>query len=197
MTKNIYFFRHGETAANLELKLMGGRSDSPLTEKGIAQAKQLAKVVQTLPLDVLFVSSNTRAQETAALLNATKSLPAVITPEIKEQDFGLMTGVYLKDIPAEVDAAYRDDPYHFHHQEGESIDDVKIRVGKFLDQLAKDSSYQNIGIVTHENVIRAAIAYMRNIDREVLLMKIPHCSLTHYFLDNSLTYHAITIGRTY
>ncbi len=197
MTKNIYFFRHGETKANLEQKLMGGRSDSPLTEKGIAEAKSLAKVVQMLPLEVLFVSSNTRAQETAEILTAAKSIPLITSEELKEQDFGLMTNVHIKDIPAEVDAAYREDPYHFHHQEGESLDDVKIRVGKFLERLAKESTYQNIGIVSHENVIRAAIAYMRHIDREVLLMKIPHCSLTHYFLDNSLAYHAIAIGRTY
>lgn len=197
MTKHIYFFRHGETFANKEQKLMGGRSDSPLTEKGIEEAQALAKGVLNLPLDVLFVSANTRAQETAQILLAVKDIPMITSSEIKEQDFGTMTGVLLKDIPPESDAAYREDPYHFHHPEGESLDDVKLRVGAFLKRVTSEDNYQAIGIVTHENVIRAAIAYMKNIDREVLIMKIPHCSMTHYFLDNNQTYYAVTIARTY
>lgn len=197
MTKHIYFFRHGETLANLEQKLMGGRSDSPLTDKGKQEAMNLARAIGDLPLDVIFVSTNQRAQDTAQIITATKRVPVITSEKLKEQDFGLMTGVYLKDIPPEADAAYREDPYHFHHTEGESLDDVKQRVGDFLQQLSRSDDYQHIGIVTHENVIRAAIAYMRNIDREVLLIKIPHCSLTHYFLDNNLTYHAIAVGRLY
>lgn len=196
MTKHIYFFRHGETVANIEQRLMGGRSDSPLTEKGIRQAQSLANALQKVPLEAFFVSSNTRAQETAQILLGARTIPLTLTDALKEQDFGLMTGKLLTEIPTEVDAAYKQDPYYFHHLEGESLDDVKVRVGLFLEHVITQD-YQHIAIVTHENIIKAAIAYMKGFDREAVIMKIPYCSLTHYTLDHNQQYHAITIARCY
>ncbi len=196
MTKHVYFFRHGETQSNLEQRLMGGRSDSPLTEKGIRQAHGLAEALRDLQLDVFFVSSNGRAQETAKVLIGARTVPLVVTEALKEQDFGLMTGKLMSEIPAEIDAAYVQDPYYFHHAEGESLDDVKNRVGAFIEQIMAQE-YQNIAIVTHENVIKAAIAYMKGFDREAVIMRIPYCSMTHYTRDHNKQYHAIAVARSY
>lgn len=196
MTKHIYFFRHGETQANVEQRLMGGRLDSSLTERGIRQAQALAEALKTLELDVFFVSSNTRAQETARILIGSRTVPLVVTEALKEQDFGLITGKLMNEIPASVDAAYIQDPYYFHHVEGESLDDVKMRAGAFMEQIMSQE-YQHIAIVTHENVIKAAIAYMKGFDREAVIMRIPYCSMTHYTRDHNKQYHAIAVARTY
>ncbi|MBI4835805.1 MAG: histidine phosphatase family protein [Candidatus Abawacabacteria bacterium] len=197
MTKHLYLFRHGETVANLEQRLMGGRGDAPLTAKGIAQAQALARKVQGIPLEVLYISSNSRAQETAQILNIDKSIPQIVTETIKEQDFGAMSGYLISQVPVHIDEAYRKDPYYFHHNDGESLDDVKKRVGAFIQKVMRGNQYQHIGLVTHENVIRAAIAYMKGIDREVVALKVPYCSLTHYFLDHKHKYHALAIAECY
>lgn len=100
MIKHLYFIRHAETEANLQQCLMGGRMDSPLTEKGTNQAEALRSQIETLPIEVFYVSTNMRAQNTANILNKNKMIAFVTTDEVKEQDFGDMTGVLLKYIPS-------------------------------------------------------------------------------------------------
>ena len=46
--KTIYIARHGETDANKDMKFQG-HTDNPLNAKGLAQAKELASLVQNLP----------------------------------------------------------------------------------------------------------------------------------------------------
>ena len=49
----LYIARHGETAWNVENKVCG-RTDLPLTEKGLAQAEMLGEQVKDLNLDLSF-----------------------------------------------------------------------------------------------------------------------------------------------
>lgn len=197
MMHHIYFIRHGQTDSNQKNILMGGRADSPLTAEGQAQAQILGKALQNIPFDQVYVSSNTRAQDTAKIIFQGRSLPIIISDLIKEQDFGLMTGKSLSEIPVEVDQVFKEDPYHFAHTEGESLADLKDRVGKFLQTEIESSPFTQIAIVTHENVIKAAVGYMKNLDREITAFKFNYCSINHYLLDQSSQYHAIAINYNY
>ncbi|MBP7057573.1 histidine phosphatase family protein [Candidatus Gracilibacteria bacterium] len=197
MTRHIYFIRHAQTDANHQNILMGGRADSPLTEEGQKSAIVLGKGLRDLPLERVYVSSNTRAQDTAKIIFADRNVPVIVSDQIKEQDFGVMTGTQMKDIPADIDQQYREDPYHFSHKEGESMSALKERVGAFMKSEIERSPYTHIAIVSHENVIRAAIAYMKDIDREVMTMKINNCSITHYIYDEAASYHAVRFNYTY
>ena len=62
----IYFTRHGETVWNVENKICG-MTDSPLTEKGRAQAAQLGEAVKNsgIVLDEILYSPLSRAADTA------------------------------------------------------------------------------------------------------------------------------------
>lgn len=197
MMRHIYFIRHGQTDSNQKNILMGGRADSPLTDDGKEQARMLSRGLQDTAFDRIYVSSNTRAQDTAKIIFEGRSTPVILSNLIKEQDFGLMTGKSLHDIPAAIDQQYKQDPYHFKHAEGESLADLKERVGKFLQTEIEANPFAQIAIVTHENVIKAAIGYMKGLDKEMIALKFNYCSVNHYLLDQSSQYHAVTINYTY
>ena len=68
MTK-IYFIRHGESEANAAGVIAGG-SESPLTEKGIAQAHHEAAVLRekNVVIDTIISSPLSRAYDTAVII---------------------------------------------------------------------------------------------------------------------------------
>lgn len=74
--KPFYMIRHGETVANAA-ELLAGSTDSPLTDKGRAQARNAQKLVSLLELKpTTIVHSNlSRARDTAAIINESLNLP--------------------------------------------------------------------------------------------------------------------------
>ena len=89
----VYFARHGETVWNVENKICG-MTDSPLTEKGRAQAAQLGEAVKNsgIVLDEILYSPLSRAADTALAVAAATGLPARVEPRLREQCFGRFAG---------------------------------------------------------------------------------------------------------
>jgi len=193
--KHIYFIRHAETEGNKRQMLMGCRIDTPLSEIGIMQAKNLAQKLKDFPIESVFVSSNTRAQDTARLL-FDNSLQAVVCDQLREQDFGSMTGTLLSDIPAHINESFFQDPYHFRHEGGESLADLKDRLAQFMRENIESNPAQHIAIITHENVIKAVVGYMKDLSHEITALKFNNCSVTQYIFNDS-DYEAICINRIY
>src|SRR5687768_8896663 len=98
MKKTIYFIRHGEAEANAQGLLAGTRNDSPLTDRGRAQAKDAAELVAKLPIEVMIVSPLSRAQETASIIAEAIGYtgPTVTEPLFMERDFGSATALPLE-----------------------------------------------------------------------------------------------------
>ena len=74
---NIYFARHGETVWNVENKICG-MTDSPLTEKGRQQARELGRKVREsgVRIDEILYSPLSRAADTAKAVAEATGLPA-------------------------------------------------------------------------------------------------------------------------
>ena len=60
----IYIIRHGKTELN-RAKALQGRSDHPLNEEGILQAKEAAEKLRDVSFDYVFSSPLIRALQTA------------------------------------------------------------------------------------------------------------------------------------
>lgn len=69
MSVTVYFVRHGETYFNRFARLQGW-SDTPLTEKGEAEAAAVGRALATVKVDYLFSSDLKRAADTARILIA-------------------------------------------------------------------------------------------------------------------------------
>ena len=88
----VYFARHGETVWNVENKICG-MTDSPLTEKGRAQAAQLGEAVKNsgIVLDEILYSPLSRAADTALAVAAATGLQLAqriynLLDELKQDD---------------------------------------------------------------------------------------------------------------
>ena len=61
--KTIYLVRHGQTIINKYDKIQGW-CDTPLTDKGIADAKHAGEVLKNIPFDIALSSDLGRAVDT-------------------------------------------------------------------------------------------------------------------------------------
>ena len=89
---NLLFIRHGESTCN-EANRFAGSVDAPLTRLGRAQAEQAARTFSGAKPDRLFVSSLSRARETAEILfsNDEGGVTHEVDVRLDERNFGEFT----------------------------------------------------------------------------------------------------------
>lgn len=97
----IILVRHGETTWNLEGRRQG-QSDSPLTARGLAQARAIAGRLADEPADALYSSDLPRAWRTAEEIAAACGLSPIADDRLREKSFGILEGL----TQAEVEARY-------------------------------------------------------------------------------------------
>lgn len=90
-TVHFYYVRHGETIFNITNKSQG-QCDSPLTLKGIEQAQQCAKKLESIYFDKVFSSTSERAIDTANIIIRNKNVEIIPLKGLKEMSFGMLEG---------------------------------------------------------------------------------------------------------
>lgn len=159
----IYFARHGRTNYNdLELCNADPSVDVHITSAGIEQAKALANKLKEIPIDRIFVSELKRTLQTAEIVNAFHGAPIGTVPLLNDHRSGF-EGKPAKLLMKALDKA--ENRWAARFNDGESIEDMKKRVAKFLDEL-KTKPYDTVLIVTSQWVIHAAVALIKNISNE-------------------------------
>ena len=130
--------RHGRTAWNRSRFL--GRADVPLDEIGEAQARAVARVLGSEPLDAVFCSPLQRAIRTAAPLAEAQGLALLVRDELSELDCGQWQGTLKSDPSAKISKRDPELPL----PGGESVADAWRRVTAFAsdnaDALARGCS---------------------------------------------------------
>lgn len=95
MAINVYFIRHGQTFFN-KYHRMQGWSDTPLTEKGRADAKRAGEALASVKFDYAFASDLKRTMDTARILLAnhpTDIKEPTPCPAFREEFFGYFEGL--------------------------------------------------------------------------------------------------------
>jgi probable phosphoglycerate mutase len=154
----LILIRHGESTGNAAGLLLG-RIDSPLTERGLAQARSLAATVADATR--LVSSPLARARDTADALGT--GLPVEIDERWIEVDYGEYDGQALGSVPAEVWARWRSDPT-FTPPGGESMASAGVRVRAACEELFADTDGPARGdgvvvVVSHVSPIKAAACW--------------------------------------
>lgn len=80
----LILIRHGETDCNVAHQLDTAYPGAPLNENGLAQAEALVEAIAHEPIDALYASTLTRAQQTAAPLAASRGLEVAVVDGIQE-----------------------------------------------------------------------------------------------------------------
>ncbi len=152
--------RHGRTDANASGLLLGRRLDPGLDALGERQARALA---DALPAGARVISSPLqRTRETAAALGRAVE----IDDRWIELDYGDLDGTPLRDVPADVWAAWRADP-SLAPGGGESLVDLGERVRAACADLAEEAAERDVVVVTHVSPVKAALAWALGVGDDV------------------------------
>lgn len=152
--------RHGRTEANASGLLLGRHLDPALDAMGERQATALAAA---LPAPARVISSPLqRTRQTAAAFGR----PVEIDERWIELDYGDLDGTPLRDVPADVWAAWRADP-SLSPGGGESLVDLGVRVRAACEELAEEAARTDTVVVTHVSPVKAALAWALGVGDEV------------------------------
>jgi broad specificity phosphatase PhoE len=161
----LYLTRHTRTNYNeLDLCNADPSVDVHLSEVGLVQAKALAKKLQHETFDIIITSQLPRTTETANIINEYHHVPVVADGRINDNASGF-EGKPVADYFKALEAA--PDMWDFRGDDGESINDLRVRVAAFLDDLAK-REYAAVLVVSHQSVLQAVRAEMRGLDNEAM-----------------------------
>lgn len=130
MAMRVYLTRHGQTEWNVRNQVLG-RTDVPLNETGLAQARELARSLEGEPIDLVITSPLTRTVQTGKCIAERLGVPAVTSDALIEMDFGVFEGVQ-RDDPAYQAEKKR---YFARLAGGESYLDLAGRAYPFLKSL--------------------------------------------------------------
>lgn len=173
----IYLVRHGETEWN-RVRRYQGWSDSPLTERGLAQAEAIGRLLCALPeaRSAQLVSSPIgRARHTAEIIRERldRREPLRFDDRLREISLGSWDGLDRAEIAALRPGIFDGDNYHewyFATPDGETYDAFAGRIAAWLAE-ARD---RPLIVVTHGIVTRVLRGLYASLPRgEPLRLPVP------------------------
>jgi len=151
VTTEIILCRHGQTDWNTEGRYQG-RTDVPLNATGRQQARDLAARLADQTIHAVYSSTLERAYDTAVEIARPRGLEVRRDPRLDEIDQGLWEGMRHDEIALrhpEKLAAWQDHPIDLRLPEGETLEEVRIRVRDALDDMMLLHQGRSICIVAH------------------------------------------------
>lgn len=155
-----YIVRHGETLFNTK-GLKQGWCDSPLTEKGIDQAKQVKEKLKDIDFEYAYSSTSERAMDTLDIITEGRTIEKKALKGLKEINFGTMEGEPEKEVHK--DGMHDNDALVKFG--AELTADARDRVMNALSKISKDHD-GNVLVVSHGGVM---INMMLKINKEVFI----------------------------
>ncbi len=152
--KTIYFLRHGETPGNRAF--IHQYPETPLSERGMTQARVVGEHFKDIPLEVLIASPYLRTQQTAEAISERTNVsvetcdlftelrrPRSLWGEnwLHPRSLWTMSQIYI----------HADEP-EWRHSDEENLEEFHTRARRALEYLA-DRPEEHILVVTHRGFI--------------------------------------------
>lgn len=156
----LHLVRHGETEEN-QRGILVGSTDVALCENGRVQARDLAGLARSLPLDAIFVSPMLRTVETAILAFGPQAR-LVTDSRLKECHFGEWEGLYFAEIAGRYPEVWQNwlkDWEHTPIPGGETFALFSQRLVAFCEEILHKHPGQNLALVTHGGCIRTLLSH--------------------------------------
>ena len=158
MMTTALLIRHGHVDA-IGRRLVGRLPGVNLSTSGLSEVERLRRNL-AVPLDAVYSSPLERSHQTAAPLAADRNLELVTLDALTEVDFGDWTGLTFDELD-------RLPAWHLFNARrsiapvpnGEPAAQVQARILGVLDQLAKRHAGGTFAVVSHADVIRAAVLH--------------------------------------
>jgi probable phosphoglycerate mutase len=183
--------RHGETVWNVEGRYQG-HLDSPLTDKGLAQSKALARRLAGLPFNALYSSDLGRARQTAEIVGEMTGHSVQLEPRLRERHLGVLQGFTKLELPSclprEFDEYRRGDPDHVVPQ-GESARQRYQIVTACFEELARRHVRETIVVVAHGGTLSALLRRVLGVPLEVpRRFRVTNTALNRFTWENGRWY---------
>jgi broad specificity phosphatase PhoE len=208
--RNVYFLRHGESHGN-SARIIQGRRDLPLSEKGIRQSEAAAAWFTEREIDAILCSPLKRALQTAETVaqilgnrgvrpegekpsisrsQSTRPLSVRPLPSLNELDTGIFTGLTVEQIQTQHPEAWRS--FQRSSWEGvpqaERINELLGRAEALWRELGElfRKGAVNLLCVTHSGILQWIIKATFCQRSWMPLIPVENCSICQFSLDNNL-----------
>ena len=163
MRTTFYLIRHGETDANVA-GVWQGSTDSPLNERGMAQAQALAQRIarEQLPIRVIYSSPLQRARRTAELVaQALDGVPVILDPGLAEYHLGVWEGLTYEQLKDEkrLWELMAEDP-DFAPPGGESPRQFAMRLLNSFQKILEAHQGETVAVVGHGGALATALSML-------------------------------------
>ena len=181
---NFFLIRHA-ACKGVGHTLWGRTPGICLNEKGETQAQRLAERFQNIKLDAIYSSPLERAVQTATAIARPMNLEVKQSAAANEINFGEWTGKTFDEL--QTDERWR--RFNSHRSRtmvpgGESFLEVQNRIVKEIEELALHYGKAQVAIVSHADVIRAAVAHFAAIPIDMIeRFEISPCSVSVVAVD--------------
>lgn len=177
----VYAIRHGESEANAG-QIHAGWSQTPLTEKGKAQAKVAGEKLKGVRFDRVVSSDLRRAVQTCE-----NALPGVLYETdalLRENNVGTLTNIAVTECEQRYGEAYRENrrQMDFTAYGGENQDMLLERAGRFLDGVAQ-SNCETMAVFTHAGLLRAMLSYVTGVRQQNERFACKNCCIAIFEFD--------------
>ncbi|MEI6690294.1 MAG: histidine phosphatase family protein [bacterium] len=160
----IYLIRHGESIANTQGIYQGQTYNTDLSLLGYHQIQTLSAVFADKQLGAIFASPLTRTYKTAEQISLTTKIPIQIDVRLLETNHGDWEGKSKSEIEskwASILNSWNHDPGSVSFPNGESFVLLSKRVDEWFQEAIQVKA--NTVFVTHDNIIRMAVANLINL----------------------------------
>ena len=166
--------RHGQSEWNAKGLWTGWTGNVPLTKTGEKEAAETAKELCGISIDSGFVSDQKRSIDTLDIIkkcNTLENLPIEQTPDLKERNYGELTGKNKWEIKKQYgEETFQKIRRSFDYPipRGETLKDVYNRVVPYYKKriLPQLQDGKSVIVVASGNSIRALVKYLENISDE-------------------------------
>ncbi|MBQ3494979.1 MAG: histidine phosphatase family protein [Clostridia bacterium] len=141
MAVKILYYVHSTTVDN-ENKRASGWNETLLSEKGLSQAQDLAKIVKNENIDAIFCSDLIRAVESAKIVFKDLGKEIQKDERLRECNYGELNG---KDSKLIEYTEHIENPF----PNGESLTTVEKRVKILLDEIKEKYQGKTVAIMAH------------------------------------------------
>jgi probable phosphomutase (TIGR03848 family) len=156
----LLLIRHGATDAQKQGVLTGWAPGVHLNQEGRTQAEALARRLAAVEIEAIYASPLERTMETAAIIAAPHGLPVLAREELGEVRFGRWSGESLERLrKRRLWRAVQLAPSTMRFPGGESFREMQARIVAELERLRARHARQTIVVVSHSDVIKAAVAH--------------------------------------
>jgi len=155
----IYIIRHGQTEGNAAKQLQG-RSNRPLNDTGIEQAREAGRLLSEagIAFSRVYTSPLVRAVQTADIV--AEGVEQTQDDRLIEMDYGPYEGMSLNDPAPEVLTFFKDFAHNPAPAGMEPLDSIVSRMGSFLRDICDVAACQDVLISTHAIALKGALEYL-------------------------------------